>query len=439
MIEALEIATFLWMSRWAIQAFRKMSHGENASILLTSLVFYLMFAAPLGCNFLLGTPDYRTVPGFATAAGDPLVRILYCLFLVTTACVWRRFGETKHPDAPAFMNPKAPGRATRRLLIGLVISPIIVALIGPNPARYLHYGFIVAEEGSLSQNEVFFHDLVAAAAFLSIVASSILILASRSPWRSFRYLLPLQAIAVILDGKRTGFALAVVGVVLTLYLRGELKGRRLVAALLIATLALAGFSYAYQSSIREISAAATPKDLLYEGARVDFGRETRVQMAIYSELHPEQMQILDFRGETLLYYAALIVPRDLWPDKPYPYAVYFTGAMLGLSPQYLGWGMTTTIFDEAISNCGLGGLLLGPLVICWVCRVGDARGGATMRLFTILIACLLLSVQMSAFWPLFFLWSAAAFWLFHSTRDARRKRAARGDREVLISMPSLPH
>jgi len=90
--------------------------------------------------------------------------------------------------------------------------------------------------------------------------------------------------------------------------------------------------------------------------------------------------------------------------KPLTYACYFTSAMRGSSPQDWGWGMTTSIFDEAIANGSWFGLLAASLVIGILCRIGDSCSDVLVFLLTAIVASLLLTVQLVAFAPLALIW-----------------------------------
>jgi hypothetical protein len=127
-------------------------------------------------------------------------------------------------------------------------------------------------------------------------------------------------------------------------------------------------------------------------------------MAIFAELHPSTMSILEFRGQSLIFYATAYIPRAMWPGKPLTYACYFTSAMLGSSPQDWGWGMTTSIFDEALANGSWLGLLAASLVIGVLCRIGDSCSNVLVFLLTAIVASLLLTVELVAFAPLVLLW-----------------------------------
>jgi hypothetical protein len=84
--------------------------------------------------------------------------------------------------------------------------------------------------------------------------------------------------------------------------------------------------------------------------------------------------------------------------------VYSTAAHYGLPPSPLGWGITTSWLEEAIANFSWAGLLIGPLMLALLCRIGDGSNDSLTRLLTILVACLFLAVEFSAFATLVGIW-----------------------------------
>lgn len=101
---------------------------------------------------------------------------------------------------------------------------------------------------------------------------------------------------------------------------------------------IAVFSSSYQSNIRYDDLKINSSSEVYKNVRVDFSRDDRVKMTIYSELYPDRMKILDYRGQSIVFDLTMFIPRSIWEEKPWPYAVYFTSAMLMMPTQYIGWG-----------------------------------------------------------------------------------------------------
>jgi hypothetical protein len=64
-------------------------------------------------------------------------------------------------------------------------------------------------------------------------------------------------------------------------------------------------------------------------------------------------------------------------------------------------------------------MLVGPLLVALVCRVGAACHNSLVSAFTALVGCLLLAVHLNAFMVLFLLWVMTVGAL-HSARWARR-------------------
>jgi hypothetical protein len=174
---------------------------------------------------------------------------------------------------------------------------------------------------------------------------------------------------------------------------------------------LLGFSVQYQTQVRFMDSPfrAGGARELYDNLRIDFFRDNRVEMAVYATLEPELMQIVEYPGQTLLFDALFFVPRSVWPDKPWPYAVYFTSAMLNIfPPRSIGWGMTTSWLDEMVSNFGFVGMLVAPLSLLGLCRLGDSFRWPTLSLLTSLVVVLFLALQLSAFLAVFLLWIGLA-------------------------------
>ena len=169
-------------------------------------------------------------------------------------------------------------------------------------------------------------------------------------------------------------------------------------------------SFLYQEEFRYDMLQIEDGEQVYHNMRVDYGRDDVTKMAIYAELYPDELEILDYPFQSFLFTSTMYVPRELWSDKPWPYAVYATAALMQIKSQYVGWSMTTGILDESIANVGWLGFLLGPLLITWVVRIGDAHQTTIIQLLTILVGSLMLVLQIAAFAPIFLLWLTLVGW-----------------------------
>lgn len=106
----------------------------------------------------------------------------------------------------------------------------------------------------------------------------------------------------------------------------------------------------------------------FENYTLYFSRMANTKLAIYDILNGRKM--LAFPGESFLYDAFWFVPRNLWPNKPYPYYVYHTAYSFNANRQYLGWGFQTNIWCEFISNVGIfGGAFLAIIFMTIITKI----------------------------------------------------------------------
>jgi hypothetical protein len=437
MLAALELVTFAWLAGWALLAFRWLALGRRHPILAVMLVHFLFCGTPLLLDHTFGPPAYIYTPGFYVSARDDTTAVIYCFFVSAVPLIWWFTGRgTTDPEAvAASMHAEGPFfdvlRRLHPLFYLLVISPLLAWVLAPEPALYLRYGVSALHEFNDTKRSVLqifqdparYKDVMFAASFLCIVgAAGLLTSYRRLHIVHFYLLLPWLLLAIWLNGKRYIIAMAIFVLGYILWERGYLVGARLVGAALAVALLMGTYSYAYQAAYRGDN--LQDEERWYENVRMDYGRDDVVRMAIFAELHPDVIRILEYRGQSFLFYCVFYVPRDFWPQKPYPYAVYSTSAMaMFSSPRQLGWGMTSSLLDEAIANLSWAGMLAGPLALSLVCRLGEACRNSLVSALTALIACLFLAVHLNAFMVMFLLWLMTVIAL-HAVRWQQARRRA---------------
>ncbi|THF87142.1 hypothetical protein E7T09_08235 [Deinococcus sp. KSM4-11] len=164
--------------------------------------------------------------------------------------------------------------------------------------------------------------------------------------------------------------------------------------------AFIGYSDIYQVSVRAIDSNATSPEDGYAGKRIDYGINSVTKLAIYAELHPNQVKILEYRGQRAVFTILPFISKSTWPGKPLPYALYVTSAIFFAAPQLWGYGITTSILEEGISNFSWIGMVLAPLLILVLCIYDDRPGDLILSMSTVLVASLLLAVQIVSFYPI---------------------------------------
>lgn len=144
---------------------------------------------------------------------------------------------------------------------------------------------------------------------------------------------------------------------------------------------------------------------VYKIARIDFGRDYGVKFVIYNDLLLDR-HILPSKLSSFIFTSTFFIPRTMWSEKPQPYAVYFTNSAFGnFGEDYqYGWGLTTSIITESISNLGFLGLFIGPFIVFWILKNEKRSTNPIFKLLSILVAMLLLLLQIIAFMPIFLLY-----------------------------------
>jgi hypothetical protein len=401
MLELLEFFTFVWLGLWTLYAARQLVNRNYNPTYILLIVFFVFFGLPLGEDLFIGKPILTLYRGFDQAINDDSVSALYCWYMATIPLLWWYVG-IRNVKTQTF---------DYKTIIGLrpffwitLFAPLIAVVFAPDTDLYLKYGW-VADAGIRTVEGLEYQDLVAILAVSSLVAA-IGLLASTKKIRIplVLFLGFIVFIDIWLNGKRYIVAFFLLLITYVVFLRTRMKRSTLIIGLMFAALVLLTFSLFYQDTIRNIT---SDSERFYTNFRIDYGRDLVTKLTLHAELYPEEFQILPARGYSVLFNLATYVPRSLWPEKPYPYAIYLTSAVFNIFPaRPLGWGLTTSWLEEAIANFSWLGLLIGPMVPVLICRWSNASKNSMTTILGALVAVLFIVVQLSAFTPLFLVWLA---------------------------------
>lgn len=415
-VAVVNIFTFVWVLLWTLAAAVQGFKNRAYSVIAPMTAFFFFNGFPLILDIVVGRPDYYLQPGFEMAASDPLTSFIYCMYMWAVPLLLWFFGKpAKNHDPIMNLNGQlhsSPTSITRSgyiLIYAILLLPVFMLFISPQPTAYLQLGWREwYNRANLSSETIIFGSWLARAALMSISASAALLyLKERLTWRFVLLLAAIVCFDFVITSMRHPIAYAIVLWLFVFWRRGYLKGRRLLLGAVAALTMLMVFSNYFVSTYR--TRAMDDTRTVYSDLRIDFGRDDVIKMAIYAELYPQKMQILDYRGQSILYSLFIFVPRSIWVDKPYSYAEHFTAAMRQapvsssmITQQGL---MTTSWLEEAIANFGWFGLVIGPLLPAFICRIGDSRAkGPFGQTLTFLVATLFMAVQLPAFYPMFALW-----------------------------------
>lgn len=427
-----QAATGLWLFSVALVAVVRLARGNGHAALLLTCVHFLLFGMPLLLDVFVGTPDV-TYPGLVDALQSNRVTIVYCAFVAVSPILWQWVGGTGRWGVRPSRSDSS--RLTKCELV-LFSSPLALALVLVGPSTYLRYGTVAAE--MLDEDLLSAHSFVSLASMISIAVVANAVARMKSFGQREIAILTASAVAAVwLNGKRAIIVVAAVWIGYTVWRRRGAVTISLLVSALTAITVLVGALVMYQWQVRGITLGESGS---YSNVRIDYGRDLVLKQTLHAELEPNQGTILDYRGQGFLFYATLPVPRTVWPDKPWPYAVYQTSRMLNIQTSSIGWGITTSWLDECVANLGLVGLLVGPVTLGLFCRVGHSAKDTVVDATTAIVAILFLTLQFAAFYPLVIVWTLQRFFL--GRRAARsvcatrmRHRAAAS--AIIHGVPSL--
>ncbi len=400
LLSFVNFTAFTITALWASASLLRIFSGERRCVHFVIVTYFVFYGVPLLFDELLGIPDYPEMPGFTLAMRDSWTGYFYAVIISVLPSFWwftsprpqtSEF-ESSSDDFPMFV------KAT---LLLLAFSPLLIPILIPHWTSLLNFGSFalnIPARQELGQTATFIAFILVA----SVQACVLWVLFQRSiKAHHVAVLICSIIINSVLFGKRFIVALAIGSVVVGLWARGTLRGRRMAKTVLLCVVFLGTFSVAYQYGFDRIDPGSLN---LYESLRLDFGRDHTLKTAIFAELHPDKLRILEHRGQSLLYYATIWVPRSLWPGKPWPYSVYITSAGLSESPENLWWGFTSGILDESVANFGLLGIFIGSLIVTVVCRIGDNQRTVPAFAQSVIVACLFLTIHLTGQIVFFAIW-----------------------------------
>ena len=402
MINLHNALVFLWGTYWVFKAGVQILRGSKYSINFIMIVFYMFYIFPIGLDVVLGIPKYTYETSFILASEDVKTSLIYNFFIAIVPVIWSYTAIPRNDRQRIDTNNKYL-LINSIYIIGL-LSPLFILIFAPNPEVYTHYGRAV--QGFPTPESEAFHVLISGVTYLSALSYFLLLLGSRMRQSMFVVMFgtPFLFTSIWINGKRTIVALGVILLIYTLWKKNVMRPTNLFLVCVVCTIMMFLFSSLYQQTFRYDMLQIDDWEEVYHNMRVDMGRDDVTKMAIYAELYPDRLEILEYRLQSFLFTAVMYVPREWWSDKPWPYAVYATSALLQIPSQYVGWSMTTGILDEAIANVGWLGFLLGPLIISWIVRMGDRNQTTIIQLLTIIVGSLMLVLQIASFIPIFLLW-----------------------------------
>ncbi|MDY3524139.1 hypothetical protein PG310_00360 [Riemerella anatipestifer] len=368
-------------------------------------VYIIFFILPIFFDTLLGlgyNPDYHYI---TEAMGDILTNNLYLIYNVLLLLVFNyqfkylmRF-KTKKLDIVDERISLFLLRffSSYKLIIFLSLAtPFIIYLYYGADSYYSTYIGRTSSLVEIPAYHSFLSKIILLNIFLcSVLVTIILIKSKVSKLNIYVLILPIILLLLFyfwLHGKRSIVANYFLFQFILLLITGVISFKRMMGLAIIALISFVSFISFYGKNISSDSSET------YYKLRTDFSRDYGVKFTIYNDIIIDR-PILPEKLATFKFNALFFLPRSVYPNKPQPYAVYFTNSAFGNfgGDRLYGWGLTTSVFAESISNLGFMGLLFAPLVIMYIMYKEAKSNNSIFKLLSIAVSTLLLLLQPISF------------------------------------------
>lgn len=339
-------------------------------------LFLLFYVFPLALDYVYMTPVYsgNYYYGFRVSSADDATRLVYDAFLVFSQIIILRYKKSVKNGEKDYLKDCYETKLNSigvLLYIGMIFPIILTLLLPVNKGILFTYQWREAGLFEVSKYTGFIEKF----AYIGICAS-LMIVFDRSKRKPFAVVIAAICAfsSICIQGKRSSIfftllvflILEIPGITGTIMSKKEKKRKTLV--LVFTSLGVVVFLILSTILIKVSSRGYIAGDIdsLYTSIRVDFFRDDRVRMSLYSMFHPEKMKILNYPGQSLLPIITWFFPIDYvltrFGISFASFSHYLSYALNG-APQLLESAyMTPSIAAELIANFSILGIVLFPFI-----------------------------------------------------------------------------
>ncbi|OEE86165.1 hypothetical protein A1OQ_02885 [Enterovibrio norvegicus FF-162] len=376
--------------------------GRTNTAVIFYPVFFLFYPLHLLFDVVFGVPYYpKKFSQLEIAVGNHeviSVYLIYIFFLITL--IWCLQLKVKVRVSDILPNSKGELKLniSRALMLLLTISSFYF-ISSPNPEDYLIYGKVrEVVRGMLFLDPIAMH--YGQVAFFSMISAFFILvvrvmLGKECNNKVRKWLIFLLLVNIYVNNKRLVMAFLPLFYLVEIFIFDGKKGsiRNFILSLVI----FAACYYLYAVYLK-IDSSKLDEDLIYFYLRHELGRDDIMMYVIQKKIFLNGY-IMEYPGQSFIASLLNYFPRGLYADKPYPYSQYLTNVMISgnVGAALMGWTVTTSVFDEFISNFGSIGLLLGPIFLISYCRFTDNISTPTFKLLFVFVLMLLIIVHTSPY------------------------------------------
>lgn len=396
MLDIVRIFTILLSLYFLFDSIKRVVLSYKYIYSLFYIIFFISFCLPVFFDFFADY-TYKTYfyPLIDKAHNDEVTNYIYIFFINYFSIVFKYLEKKNLPKKNIYINTILKKSWIMNTINIIIFIGIILVLFNPESEKFLIYGHSALRNFSENnlQLTLFTYSLIN----LSVVLIFYKILVKNKGFINALIYIPFFIFFAYINGKRNMVILILF--FLFYVLISDKKIRTISKVFLSSFSAILFYLYFnyYNQYVKVLDSSIVE--------RSPFFRDNTLKLVSFLELHPEVYNFFDYNFQSILFYFTFYIPREVWLDKPMPYAQYITNAALNIEEKdFLGWGLTNSIFDELISNFGLWIILLFPFMFNYLFKKTIVFNDKFTIVFTFLVATLLIMVEVTAYIPLYIIY-----------------------------------
>ena len=341
------------------------------------IIFYIFNCFPILLDYAIGTPVYNSwFYNIEKAMENKDVGIIYDMYMIIVAIIFLLYKIVYSSKSERLNELFGYNRKTilqkknMYLLILLILLPHIYIIFTGNLKNFFTYESLATRnisETSINLINIFNQISLVAFFYLYFCVSN---------FKNNKILLILYIFSICwIDGKRY-IVLTILLLYVFLYIKSSKTNynyKKFLKYMIVIFCVFTIFYIIYtQNKMENVYKTSEDKISFYTDFRINFGRDDVVKFVIMREFI-DNNPILEYRGESILSSIGMLIPRTVWPNKPYPHYRYLSAAIYNTSISEIPSGMTPSVLEMGIANFSYLGIIITPLILVLICYLADRR------------------------------------------------------------------
>lgn len=345
------------------------------------LIYYFFFIMPIILLIFVPNYQYKIFWRANEAMADPLSNIIYCIFsmIFSSVIIYSSY------HSPV-VEPKL--LTYNRFVINIctfIIIFIFIFTIAINGLEILtagygaHYttGLFFVSEPLIGCGIICYLVLIG---YLKYISKTKIVLLSLIILTFFSFV-----------GKRYIIAETLVLCVYVLSITGQLNNRKFIHYLFFAVIGILSLGIIYGIVIKKNFTG------IIDYLSVDFSRQYTLVYQFYCKKIGRPISI--YQLDAIIYLLTCLVPRKIWPQKPYSFVNQLTFSLVSdSSPEFrnMGWATTCSIFSDLFDSLSYLGLIVGIILFILLLNKANLIRKPHFKIWVTYLCIKLITVQLSS-------------------------------------------